>query len=66
MLVLCIFFPRLATSECPNACSAHGTCGPYDMCRCFKNFMGKWRALTRLFLYTGGVLFHMGWSVRQF
>lgn len=27
--------------ECPNACSAHGKCGAYDMCICYRNWMAN-------------------------
>ena len=28
-------------AECPNACSAHGRCGAYDMCICYRNWMAN-------------------------
>jgi len=27
--------------ECPNACSAHGKCGAYDMCICYRNWVAN-------------------------
>ena len=35
--LLYIIYPSI--SECPNACSSHGRCGAYDMCKCYRNFM---------------------------
>lgn len=32
---------HLANAECPNACSAHGKCGAYDMCICYRNWMSN-------------------------
>ena len=31
----------LVYAECPNACSAHGRCGAYDMCICYRNWMAN-------------------------
>lgn len=28
-------------AECPNACSAHGRCGAFDMCICYRNWMSN-------------------------
>lgn len=32
---------NLINAECPNACSAHGKCGAYDMCICYRNWMAN-------------------------
>lgn len=32
---------RFISGECPNACSAHGRCGAYDMCTCYRNWMAN-------------------------
>mmetsp|Transcript_34320 Transcript_34320/g.94605 ORF Transcript_34320/g.94605 Transcript_34320/m.94605 type:complete len:733 (-) Transcript_34320:67-2265(-) len=29
------------SAECPNACSAHGRCGAFDMCICYRNWMSN-------------------------
>ena len=38
---LLLTFLNSATAECPNACSAHGKCGAYDMCSCYRNWMAN-------------------------
>ena len=31
----------MISAECPNACSAHGRCGQYDSCICYRNWMSN-------------------------
>lgn len=38
---LLLAFLNSAAAECPNACSAHGKCGAYDMCSCYRNWMAN-------------------------
>lgn len=38
-LILSLF--NYIAAECPNACSAHGKCGAYDMCQCYPNWMAS-------------------------
>ena len=39
LIALCVL--GRAAAECPNACSAHGKCGAYDMCTCYRNWMAN-------------------------
>lgn len=39
VLTACII--GLTVAECPNACSAHGRCGAFDMCSCYRNWMAN-------------------------
>lgn len=38
---LSAFIISLSVAECPNACSAHGRCGAFDMCSCYRNWMAN-------------------------
>ncbi len=38
-LVICLSWCQVH-SECPNACNGHGYCGRYDMCVCYRDWMG--------------------------
>jgi len=40
-VVLVLGFLSNINAECPNACSAHGKCGAYDQCICFRNWMAN-------------------------
>jgi hypothetical protein len=39
-VVATVFLSKVA-AECPNACSANGKCGAYDMCICYRNWMAN-------------------------
>jgi len=38
---LVLGFLSNVAAECPNACSAHGKCGAYDQCICYRNWMAN-------------------------
>jgi len=40
-VVLVLGFLSTINAECPNACSAHGKCGAYDQCICYRNWMAN-------------------------
>ena len=41
-IALCVIsLIAYVAAECPNACSAHGKCGAYDMCICYRNWMAN-------------------------
>jgi hypothetical protein len=39
-VVAAVFLSKVS-AECPNACSANGKCGAYDMCICYRNWMAN-------------------------
>jgi len=39
-IIVLICLLAFTSGECPAACSGRGTCGPYDMCTCYKGYMG--------------------------
>jgi len=40
-VALVLGFLANVNAECPNACSAHGKCGAYDQCICYRNWMAN-------------------------
>mmetsp|Transcript_522 Transcript_522/g.874 ORF Transcript_522/g.874 Transcript_522/m.874 type:complete len:745 (-) Transcript_522:206-2440(-) len=40
-LVVALLFTSYVSAECPNACSAHGKCGAYDACTCYRNWVSN-------------------------
>jgi hypothetical protein len=57
---LALVASMLATiwAECPNACSAHGKCGAYDMCTCYRNWMAADCSESKLPLALCGIFCH--------
>lgn len=41
LLIAFVSFLAKVVAECPNSCSGHGSCGQYDMCSCYRNWMAS-------------------------
>jgi hypothetical protein len=40
-VLLLVLLVAYVAAECPNACSAHGKCGDFDSCECYRNWMSN-------------------------